>query len=105
MEGSWQGLLFTHESWPFYFHKVCWKRFCGQGIKNILSKSVIWPRKVSHGSGRDTCNLKKHIQHDSMILHLVEKKTTSSSVESGPDGQGMGKKKAWLVSCRFVFKS
>lgn len=76
-------------------------RFAGNvsvamAIKNILSKSVIWPRKVSHGSGRDTCNLKKHIQHDRMILYLV-KKNPSSSVESGPGGQGMGKKKKSLA--------
>ena len=93
MEGSWQGLLFTHESWPFYFHKVCWKRFCGQGIKNILSKSVIWPRKVSHGSGRDTCNLKKHIQHDSMILHLVKKKQPVVLWKVDLMVRGWGKKK------------
>lgn len=58
---------------------------------------MIWPRKVSHGSGRDTCNLKKLYSTRQDDFIFSEKKNSSSSVESGLSGQGMGKKKKSLA--------
>lgn len=83
MEEAWQGLLFTPSPDPPI------SRFAGNfsmdhGTKNLLGKSVIWSRKVSHGGCRGTCNFEKYIQHDNMILYLAKRKNNRVSVENQP---------------------
>lgn len=40
----------------------------GHDIENLLSKPVIWPRKLSYEDGRGMCNLKKYIRYDNVIF-------------------------------------
>ena len=93
MEGSWQGLLVTYEAWLFYFHKVCWKRFCGHGHKeyteqicDLAQESVTW-----QWQGHMQFEKAYSTRQDDFIF---SEKNPSSSVESGPGGQGMEKKKS-----------
>ena len=60
---------------------------------------MIWPREVSHGSGRDTCDLKKHIQPDSMILHLVKNPAVLWKVDLVVRGGGKRSLAGELLIC------
>ena len=105
MEGSWQGLLVTYEAWLFYFHKVCWKRFCGHGHKeyteqicDLAQESVTW-----QWQGHMQFEKAYSTRQDDFIFS--EKKTPVVLWKVDLVVRGWKKKKAWLVSCGFVFKS
>lgn len=103
MEGSWQGLFFTHDSWALLFPQALletflwpWHKESTEQICDLAQGSVTW-------------QWQGHMQFEKAYsawqYDFTFSKKPSSSVESRPGGQGRGKKEAWLVSCGFVFKS
>lgn len=94
MEGSRQGLFFTHDSWALLFPQGLLETFLWPWHKESTEQICDLAQESVHGSGRDTCNLKKHIQADSMILYLVKNPAVLWKVDLVVRGGGK-KKPGW----------